>query len=90
MTTPAGRPASLNSLVTYIAVSGVSSDGLMTTVLPVAKAGAIFHANMRRGKFQGTVVNAGLWMKGHKPTDLATNTDRLVKGVGELVLGGLA
>lgn len=45
-TTPAGRPASLKSLVMYMALSGVSSDGLMTTVHPVARAGAIFQENM--------------------------------------------
>jgi hypothetical protein len=49
LTTPAGTPASLNSLVMYRAVSGVSSDGLITTQQPVARAGAIFHENMYRG-----------------------------------------
>ncbi len=34
-------------------MSGVVSAGLRTTVLPVAKAGAIFHAAMSSGKFQG-------------------------------------
>ena len=31
------------------AVSGVSSEGLMTTVLPAARAGAIFHASIING-----------------------------------------
>lgn len=53
--TPLGRPASLKSLVMYMAVKGVSSEGLITTVLPAARAGAIFHENMRRGKFQGII-----------------------------------
>ena len=35
--------------------SGVNSAGLMTTVLPAARAGATFQANMRRGKFQGMI-----------------------------------
>ena len=33
--------------------SGVVSAGLMTTVLPAASAGAIFHASMSSGKFHG-------------------------------------
>ncbi len=32
---------------------GVVSAGFRTTVLPVARAGAIFHASMSSGKFQG-------------------------------------
>jgi hypothetical protein len=31
----------------------VVSAGFSTTVLPAARAGAIFHASMRSGKFQG-------------------------------------
>lgn len=45
----------MKSLVMYMAVKGVSSEGLITTVLPAARAGAIFHENMRRGKFQGII-----------------------------------
>ncbi len=37
----------------FIAVSGVVSAGLSTTVLPVASAGAIFHAAISSGKFHG-------------------------------------
>ncbi len=33
----------------FSAVSGVCSDGLMTTVLPAAMAGAIFHAAIISG-----------------------------------------
>ena len=36
-----------------MAESGVSSAGLMTTVLPAAKAGAMFQPIKRMGKFQG-------------------------------------
>ncbi len=37
------------------ALRGVCSAGLSTTVLPQAKAGAIFQMNMSRGKFQGMI-----------------------------------
>jgi hypothetical protein len=37
------------------AVSGVSSEGLMTTVLPAASAGPIFQLVNMSGKFQGTI-----------------------------------
>ena len=36
-------------------MSGVNSAGLSTTVLPVARAGAIFQASMSNGKFQGMI-----------------------------------
>ena len=36
-------------------MSGVVSAGLSTTVLPVAKAGAIFQAAISNGKFQGII-----------------------------------
>ena len=35
------------------AVQGVISEGLATTVLPLARAGAIFQVNRYRGKFHG-------------------------------------
>ena len=35
------------------ACSGVVSAGLITTVLPHARAGAIFHASISSGKFHG-------------------------------------
>src|SRR3954463_5229552 len=38
-----------------IAVIDVVSAGLRTTVLPAANAGAIFHAAINRGKFQGMI-----------------------------------
>ena len=55
-TTPLGRPASLKSLVMYMAVSGVSSEGLRTTVQPVARAGATFQESMKRGYERSWVV----------------------------------
>ncbi len=53
LTTPFGRPISSQILAKASAVSGVYSAGFRTTVLPAASAGAIFHASMRSGKFQG-------------------------------------
>ena len=54
--TPAGRPASTASSPIRIAVSGVISAGLSTTVLPAASAGPSFQAAMTSGKFQGTMM----------------------------------
>lgn len=48
-TTPLGKPASLESLAAYNALSGVSSAGLRTIVQPVAKAGAHFHEAIKSG-----------------------------------------
>ncbi|MOA23071.1 hypothetical protein D3C78_1436720 [compost metagenome] len=42
--TPAGKPASMASLASAIDVSGVSSEGLSSTALPMARAGAMFQA----------------------------------------------
>jgi hypothetical protein len=55
LTTPGGSPASSHSSANRIAVSEVNSAGLSTTVFPVAIAGAIFHASMSSGKFQGMI-----------------------------------
>ena len=55
LTTPAGNPASWQSSAKASAVRGVNSAGFKTTVFPVARAGAIFHAAMSRGKFQGII-----------------------------------
>ncbi len=38
------------------ALSGVSSAGLSTTVLPAARAGAKPHPAIAIGKFQGTIT----------------------------------
>ena len=48
-------PASSASCASRIAVIGVSSAGLSTTVLPHASAGPTFQLAMFRGKFQGTI-----------------------------------
>ena len=45
-------------------VSGVSSDGLSTTVFPQASAGPSFQLAMRSGKFQGVMsptTPSGSW-----------------------------
>src|SRR5262249_43062413 len=51
LTTPGGTPASLRREPIRIAERGVNSEGLITTALPVASAGPIFHANIKSGKF---------------------------------------
>ena len=56
MNTPSGRPASRASSPSRIAVSGVSSAGLSTTVLPAASAGAKPQPAIGIGKFQGTIT----------------------------------
>ena len=55
LTTPGGKPASAHSSTSRRLVSGVTSLGLMTTVLPVASAGASFHARIISGKFHGVM-----------------------------------
>ena len=63
-TTPGGTPASRQTSAKSRAVRGVNSAGLSTTVFPAASAGAIFHANINSGKFQGMIWPAtptGTW-----------------------------
>jgi hypothetical protein len=54
-TTPFGRPTSWQISAKSSAVSGVNSAGFSTTVLPQARAGAIFHESINSGKFQGMI-----------------------------------
>ncbi len=54
-TTPAGTPALWQISANSKAVSDVCSAGFSTTVLPIANAGAIFHASMSNGKFHGII-----------------------------------
>ena len=54
--TCSGRPASSASSANRIAVSGVSSAGLSTTVLPAASAGAKPQPAIGIGKFHGTIT----------------------------------
>ena len=58
LTTPGGSSAWRQMSAKIIAVSGVVSAGLSTTVFPHASAGAIFHESMSRGKFQGMICAA--------------------------------
>src|SRR3954454_10584144 len=55
LTTPSGSPASTASFSNSTAVSGVSSAGFSTIVLPAARAGASFHAAIVSGKFHGVM-----------------------------------
>ncbi len=55
LTTPAGSSACWQTSAKSRALSGVVSAGLSTTVLPVARAGATFHASMSSGKFHGMI-----------------------------------
>ena len=54
--TSGGRPASSASSPIRIAVSGVTSAGLATTVLPAASAGAKPQDGIGIGKFHGTIT----------------------------------
>ena len=56
LSTPSGRPASVRISDSAIALSGVSSAGLSTTVQPVSSAGASFAAVSEKGTFQGTIA----------------------------------
>ena len=55
-TTPGGIPASRHSSPSLSVDSGASSAGLITTVLPAAMAGAIFHAAICMAKFHGVIA----------------------------------
>ncbi len=57
LSTPLGRPARCRMSTIDQALSGTSSAGLKTMVLPWASAGAIFQAGMAIGKFQGVMAN---------------------------------
>jgi len=52
-TTPGGRSAWRQTSAKRSAESGVVEAGFRTTVLPAARAGAIFQLSMSSGKFQG-------------------------------------
>ncbi len=53
--TPSGRPASAASSAKRRALSGVSSAGFRTIVLPAARAGPSFQAAIVNGKFHGVI-----------------------------------
>jgi hypothetical protein len=58
LTTPGGSSACRMTSQKRSAVSGVVSAGFSTTVFPAARAGAIFQASMRSGKFHGITCAA--------------------------------
>ncbi len=55
--TPSGSPASRRQSAIRTAVSGVSSAGLSTTVLPAASAGATLCATRLSGKLNGVIAD---------------------------------
>src|SRR5437763_9870874 len=54
--TPGGTPASCITCASSAAEEGVSSEGLATTALPHASAGATFQVMSRNGRFHGTMT----------------------------------
>ncbi len=58
LTVPGGSSAAWITSARSSAVSGVVSAGFRTVVLPVARAGASFHAAISIGKFQGITCPA--------------------------------
>ncbi|MEJ7720584.1 MAG: hypothetical protein WKF58_09105 [Ilumatobacteraceae bacterium] len=56
MSTPSGSPASTNACASRSPISGVIGDGLNTTALPAARAGAILRLAMLSGKFHGVIT----------------------------------
>src|SRR5256885_1357453 len=59
LSTPGGRPASRQISDSSVAVSGLHSAGLCTTVQPAANAGAIFQVDSMNGVFQGVMTPTG-------------------------------
>ncbi|MCY1519103.1 hypothetical protein D9M68_538420 [compost metagenome] len=55
LTRPRGAPPASQSAPSTSVLSGVSSDGLMTTPLPVQIAGAICQPPVKSGAFQGVI-----------------------------------
>lgn len=56
--TPLGRPACSASAATASELSGVSSEGLSSTALPAAMAGATFQPQVNTGAFQGVISSS--------------------------------
>ena len=56
LTTPSGRPASSSSCMSLKAMVGASTDGLMTTVLPLTTAAIVMPQRIASGKFQGAIT----------------------------------
>ncbi len=53
LSTPGGKPASMQRSANIQVVYGEISDGFATTVQPAANAGAIFQVNRYKGRFHG-------------------------------------
>ena len=72
LTTPSGKPASFTSSISASVEQEVNSDGLMTTVLPAASAGASFQERSIRGEFHGVIAD-------HDAERLALGVDEHVR-----------
>ncbi len=59
--TPGGTPASCMTSASSVAVPGVSSEGLITTALPQASAGATFQVISSIGRFHGEMIATTPW-----------------------------
>ncbi|MCY1307803.1 hypothetical protein D9M70_577600 [compost metagenome] len=57
LTTPAGTPAASRISPSSRVEAEVSSDGLTTVVQPAAKANGSFWLTIRKGKFQGVMID---------------------------------
>ncbi len=79
LTTPSGSPASAASSAKRSAVSGVSSAGFSTTVLPAASAGASFHAAIVSGKFHGVISPTTPTRLAHRERLPAGDRDRVAE-----------
>ena len=55
LTTPGGSPASSDRRANSSVEAEVNSDGLITSVLPAASAGAAFQASSNNGEFHGVM-----------------------------------
>ena len=51
-----GHAGLVSTSASRVAVDGVSSDGLTTTALPQASAGATFQVSSSSGRFHGTIT----------------------------------
>ena len=56
LTTPGGKPAASSIAASSSVDADACSDGLSTTVLPAASAGASFHTASIKGEFQGVIA----------------------------------
>src|SRR3981081_1300512 len=59
LSTPSGTPACFTSLASKSAVTGDHSAGLVTSVQPAGRAGAIFQVDSMNGVFHGVITPTG-------------------------------